>query len=342
MKDYVKGYRIKKPQALLIMYRTLISGGRIKKKKFVEDFNVNEKTIERYIKDINRSFEDEGKSDFFDMKIEYDKKEKIYELKSKDSPFFTKEEILSISKICLESRGLSKNQMEKILKKLIKNHCYSDWEDINKIIFREKNTYHEPKHKDENLINKIWDLTKAIRENRKMTINYRKVGKNGKLSEKITKRKLIPSALLFSEFYFYLIAFIEWDDGNKSSKVIPYRVDRILSYELLDEGYRLDSNSKVDDGELREDAHYMQFGELERVEFRFSGKSIEAVEDKLPNAEIKDIGNGEYIVRVKGYVKGLKMWLLSQGAAVEVLKPDGFRKEMAEEVEKMVLGYRGK
>jgi len=55
----------------------------------------------------------------------------------------------------------------------------------------------------------------------------------------------------------------------------------------------------------------MQTGELERVKFRFTGRSIEAVLDRLPNAEIIKEKQGEYIVEAKLFGKGIKMWLLS-------------------------------
>ncbi|WP_461204579.1 helix-turn-helix transcriptional regulator [Clostridium sp. DL1XJH146] len=341
MNDRVEGYGMKKSQALLKMYKTLISGGTIDKNKFAKEIKVSTKTIERYVEDINLSFYEDNEANFNDVRVEYDKQLKKYILKSGENLFLTKEEILTLSKICLESRGLSKNQMDILLNKLVSNCCYSDRAYISEIIFSERSIYKEPRHKDNNLINKIWDLTKAIRENRKILINYTRLGGNGEVLEKTVCRKIRPYGLLFSEYYFYLIATIEWETGKTSTKYIPYRLDRIKSYQLLDELYKMDLTNKVEEGEIRKITHFMYMGDLEHIEFIFTGKSIEAVEDKLPDAEINQIATGEYLVRVKGYAHGLKMWLLSQGAAVKVLKPERFRDEMRDEVEKMWRGYSG-
>lgn len=83
----------------------------------------------------------------------------------------------------------------------------------------------------------------------------------------------------------------------------------------------------------------MQTGELERVKFRFTGRSIEAVFDRLPNAEIIKEKQGEYIVEAKLFSKGIKIWLLSQGDSVEVIGSDKIRKEMVETIEKMRAIY---
>lgn len=79
----------------------------------------------------------------------------------------------------------------------------------------------------------------------------------------------------------------------------------------------------------------MQNGELEREKFRFRGKSIKAVLDRLPNAKVVQEKLGDYIVDAKSFGKGIKMWLLSQGYFVEVIGSDKLREEMIEDIEKM-------
>lgn len=84
----------------------------------------------------------------------------------------------------------------------------------------------------------------------------------------------------------------------------------------------------------------MQTGDLERIKFRYTGSSIEAVLDKLPNAEIIKENSGEYIVKTKMFGKGIKMWLLSQGDSVEVLEPDGFREDIIDTIRNMFDVYK--
>ncbi len=57
---------------------------------------------------------------------------------------------------------------------------------------------------------------------------------------KVVKRKLQPVAILFSEYYFYLTAFIEDKEVRKDFDVIEdsfptiYRIDRIKKIKILD------------------------------------------------------------------------------------------------------------
>lgn len=136
---------------------------------------------------------------------------------------------------------------------------------------------------------------------------------------------MYPQGILFSEYYFYLIAFIE---GKSYEYRTIYRVDRIKDILITYRKYKVDYTKKFQDGEYRKLIQFMQTGELERVKFRFTGKSIEAVLDRLPNAKVVKEKQGEYIVETNMFGEGIKMWLLSQGDSVEVLSSDKFSEEM--------------
>lgn len=339
MENKVEGCGMRKPQALLYMYKTLITGGVIKKKEFAQEIKVSTKTVERYVEEINRSLQEDNDTGGVEVTVKYDKKEEGYIIKSQEKLYLSKKDILTIAKILLESRGLSKNGMDNLLKKLVANCYYLDKSFIREVIFSEKANYIEPKHGDEKLVDKIWDISQAIRENRRLLIAYTKVGNCGKIQDKLTERKLIPHGLLFSEYYFYLIASIDKGDDTNMEYKIPYRLDRIKDYEVLDERIDINSVSKFEEGQFRRQIHFMYSGDLQIVEFKFKGRSIEAVQDKLPMAVIIDKGDGEYIVRTRVSGNGIKMWLLSQGDAVEVLEPKWLRKEMSETVKRMMEKY---
>ena len=74
-------------------------------------------------------------------------------------------------------------------------------------------------------------------------------------------------------------------------------------------------------------------GELQRIEFRYSGPSIEAVLDRLPTAEIKSNQDGIYTISAEVFGKGILMWLLSQGSRVSVISPEFLREEWMREIE---------
>lgn len=218
-----------------------------------------------------------------------------------------------------------------MLDKLLENCVSEDKENVKRILGNELINYASPRHNKE-LLNQLWQISNAINKQQVLNISYYKVGINGKLQEEISSRIIHPQGLLFSEYYFYLIAFIE---GKSYEYPAIYRVDRIEELITTGEKYKVDYNKRFKDGEFRQLIQFMQTGKLETVKFRFTGKSIEAVQDRLPSAKVVKEKEGVYIVEAKMFGKGIKMWLLSQGDSVEIISSDKFRKEMIETIEKM-------
>ena len=79
----------------------------------------------------------------------------------------------------------------------------------------------------------MWHLGEAIQQHRYVDVSY------GRLKDrKIVQRRLKPLALLFSEYYFYLIAFIDDKDIEKiyesARDITPtiYRLDRIKTLDV--------------------------------------------------------------------------------------------------------------
>ncbi|WP_461207888.1 helix-turn-helix transcriptional regulator [Clostridium sp. DL1XJH146] len=332
---------MKKPQALLYMYKILAKGGVLNKKELANKLEVSTKTVERYIEEINLSLQEDLETDFLDVAVKYNKKLNGYVLKSMEKLYISKEDILTISKILLESRGLCNSQMNFLLDKLVANCCNNDESFIKKIIYSEKANYEEPRHGDDKLIEKIWDLSEAARENKKIIIDYTKIGPNGKVNEVSTKRKVIPQGIMFSEYYFYLIAYIDWEDSFKPMGTIPYRLDRIKDYIITEERFDINEIPKLEEGEIRKNSQFMYLGNKEHVEFLYTGRSLEAVEDKLPKAKITTLKDGQYLVKTEGSTRGLKFWILSHGEAIEVLKSKAFREEIIDTVNKLSQIYGG-
>lgn len=106
----------------------------------------------------------------------------------------------------------------------------------------------------------------------------------------IVTRKFKPVAIMFSEYYFYLTAFID-DDVKKDFDVwdddFPtiYRIDRINSLKVLAEGFHI-PYSRVEEVEFRKRMQFMYGGRLQKVKFRYSGSDIDAILDSLPTAKV--------------------------------------------------------
>ena len=126
-----------------------------------------------------------------------------------------------------------------------------------------------------------------------------------------------PVAIMFSEYYFYLIAYMA--DGRKAFPTI-FRIDRIVSFEPTSSTFRVVHSKKFSDGEFRKRIQFMYAGELRRVTFDYSGTSVEAVLDRLPTAEILSEKDGVYRITAEVYGNGIDMWLRSQGERVKVLE----------------------
>lgn len=154
-----------------------------------------------------------------------------------------------------------------------------------------------------------------------MELEYKKSTNN-----KVVKRRVKPVAIMFSEFYFYLTAFIDDEKVKANFQVIDdafltiYRIDRIAGYKILDEHFKIPYSDRFEEGEFRKRVQFMYGGKLQKIKFRYKGGSIEAVLDRLPTARILDKKDGVYTISVEVFGEGINVWLRSQGENVEVVE----------------------
>ena len=127
-----------------------------------------------------------------------------------------------------------------------------------------------------------------------------------------------PVALLFSEFYFYLVAYKE----EETEFPTIFRVDRIGTMGKTGNYFQVPYQDRFKDGEFRKRVQFMYPGVLRRVTFTYSGPSVEAVLDRLPTARILSHKDGIYTLTAEAYGKGLDMWLGSQEKWVKVLQSE--------------------
>lgn len=77
------------------------------------------------------------------------------------------------------------------------------------------------------------------------------------------------------------------------------------------------NKDRFEEGEFQKRVQFMFGGKLERVKFRYTGPSVEAVLDRLPTAKIVEKCGDGYIMEAEVFGKGIEMWLRSQGSHVE-------------------------
>ena len=121
---------------------------------------------------------------------------------------------------------------------------------------------------------------------------------------------------MFSDFYFYLIA---WIADNSKTDYTVFRVDRITDIESKNERFDIPYSSRFNEAEFRKRVQFMYPGKLRTIRFRFKGPSLEAILDRLPTAKIESEDSSGVIVRAEVYGNGADMWLKSQGEWVEYI-----------------------
>jgi len=312
---------------ILSMYERLRQGEVISKKKEAEQFGVNEKTIQRDLDEL-RAYIAETFHGL--MELEYERKKHGYILKKSEEEWLTNKEILVISKILLESRSLPKEEMDRMLEKLIFQSHPQNQRFIQEVV-RNERFHYVPLQHNRPLIDVIWELSRAVHTKRVVVIDYRKEGSDAPIT-----RKVKPVGIIFSEYYFYLIAFLE--DYEFDFPTI-YRIDRIVRYTVTNDRFRYDYKNRFEEGEFRKRVQFMHAGELMKITFRFWGSSLQAILDRLPTAKVVEKDGEKFVIEAEVYGRGIKMWLLSQAQYLEVIKPEEFREEIKQTIEQMLGNY---
>lgn len=310
-----------KIQRTLSIYTMLMNGYTVNKAELANRFQVNERSIERDISDIRNYLDYEARETGICNYVTYDAEAKGYRMDVIYKMKFTNPEVLAIAKILLDSRAFTKKEMEDMLDRLIKC-CVpkSNQKLVNELIKNEEFHYIEPRHRTV-FLDTMWEIGQAIHNQHYIEIKYRRL----KEKKEVT-RILKPIAIMFNEFYFYFVGFIEDEEVRKDFDVINdsfptiYRIDRIESLKVLEKNFRIPYSNRFEEGEFRKRIQFMYGGKLRKVKFKYSGLSVEAVLDKLPTAKILDETDGVYTIEAEVFGDGIDMWLKSQGENVEVMK----------------------
>lgn len=298
------------------IYNRLIEGDTINKADEARRFEVNERSIQRDIDDIRVHFANEP---WENKELVYDRKKKGYVLVQNDNNRLTNSEILTVCKILLESRALVKDEMYPIIDKLLQ--CcvpYGNLKKVASLIGNEKFHYLEPHH-GKVFVDTMWDISSAVYEKRLMRIRYQKLKETDKVM-----RMIQPVGIMFSEYYFYLCAFMcasgENPDVVKRPYPTIYRIDRIAEYEVLDEHFNLPYRDRFEEGEFRKRIQFMFGGELRTIKFVYKGLSIESVLDRFPTAEIIKQDERGWHIKAEVYGDGVNIWLRGQGDLIDLIE----------------------
>lgn len=302
------------------IYTRLMGGYIVSKTEEAQRYGVNERTIQRDIDDIRNFLETEVENSGIINSIIYDRYEKGYKLEQVYQLKLSNSEILAICKILLESRAFSKIEMQEMLDKLI-SCCVPkrNQKIVKELIANEEFHYVEPRHQSK-FLDALWDIGQAIRNCNYIEVDYERIK-----DKKIVNRKLKPLAIMFSEYYFYVTAFIDDEEVKKDFDVINdsfptiYRVDRIQKLKICNEKFHIPYSSRFEEGEFRKRVQFMYGGKLKKVKFRYKGCDTDAILDKLPTAVVKSEDEDGIILEAEVFGDGIDMWIRSQGKMIEMI-----------------------
>ena len=314
-----------KVNRILTIYLKLSSRELVKKKELAKLFSVSEKTIQRDLEDIRFYFYNNSDT-HGDQEIIYNYSKKGYHLKGTLEQI-TKEDILAISKILLESRAFCNEELNHLLNVILKQADSEQRKCIKHIIGNEMINYVPLKH-NSMLLSRLWELSEMIRNNEIVNIIYKRA------DDKVIEKNIKPVGIIFSEYYFYLICYI----NNLDSPTI-FRVDRISTYKVIGERFYIPYSERFEDGEFRKRVQFMYTGKLINIRFEFYDNNIESVLDRLPTATIVKKFDNKYTVEAEVYGKGIVMWILSQGSKIKVLEPQEIITELSDEIGKLSNMY---
>lgn len=313
-----------KSARVLTIYSRLVNGDILRKEDLANEFHVTVRSIQRDIESLRCFFSEQRLA----QDILYDHHAKGYRLTNTIPQNLSNNEILAVCKILLESRSMSREEMMPILDKLIA--CCVPAENrkaVNSLVSNERYHYIEPHH-GRPILTGLWEIGKAIQGRNIMDISYQKMG-----SDTLVTRTIEPVGLLFSEYYFYLAAFIRNIDRQAEFEIpddlFPtiYRIDRIRSFQVLDEHFQVPYGDRFEEGEFRKRIQFMYGGRLQQIRFKYTGPSVEAVLDRLPTAQVVSHDAEGWTISAEAFGKGVNIWVQGQGDYIKELEiKDGVKR----------------
>ena len=301
-----------KSTRLLAIYSRLVSGETLSRPELMREFNIGVRSLQRDIEALRGYFNEHD----LPQQITYSQQQGGYRLEITNPRGLTNDEILAVCKILLESRSMRRDEMMPILDKLIDCAVPEDGKRrVQQLIANESFHYVEPHH-GQKILHGLWEIGEAIQEHRVMEIEYERLKE-----PRLVRRRVQPVGLMFSEFYFYLTAFLEdkstFDNPDDLFPTI-YRVDRIRDVKVLGERFRVPYRDRFEEGEFRKRVQFMYGGRLQRIRFRYTGTSLEAVLDRLPTARVvsEDADGSGCVIEAEVFGRGIEAWIRAQGENV--------------------------
>jgi len=316
----------KMDRVLEIFFRGL-RGEDLSVQRLADEYEVSTKSITRSINDL-KNFLADHRELVGHTELQYSHQDRCYRLYMDE--FLSNKELFALVEVMIGARAFSKEELLHLTAKLKKFTTPEDRQKLNELVRKELYHYPEVKHDCDSVQESLWQLVNCISERQEISIDYYR------MDRKWVTHRLRPASVMFTDYYFYLIAYLA--EGN-TEKPYYFRIDQIRQIVVHRKKFATDDTPAFDEGLLRQRSLFMWPGKLQTIRFEFTGPSVQAVLDKLPTARIIEREGRKYLIEAETYGKGIKMWLLSQGAWVKVIAPEGLVSEIKDQLQEMLSQY---
>lgn len=316
----------KQERVLEIFFRGL-RGEDLSVRRLADEYEVSTKSITRSINEL-KDFLANHRELVGNTQLQYSHQDKCYRLYMDE--FLSSKELFALVEVMIGARAFSKEELLELTGKLKRFTTPEDRQKLSEMVRKELHHYPEVRHDCDSVQESLWQLVNCISDRKEISIDYYR------MDRKWVTHRLRPASVMFTDYYFYLIAFLT---EGKTEKPYYFRIDRIRQITVHRKKYNLEDTPGFNEGLLRQRSLFMFPGKLQTIHFEFSGPSVQAVLDKLPTAKIIDREGRKCVIEAEVYGNGIKMWLLSQGAWVKVLEPESLVREIQNELKQMLQRY---
>lgn len=180
-------------------------------------------------------------------------------------------------------------------------------------------------------VSDIFDkIFKAIREKRRVIINYHSLSSN-----ETRERKVDPYHIYNFQGVWYFCGYCHF-----RKEIRDFALDRIISIKILNE--RFEISKDFDLKEYLNRAFRIYKGDTQKIKVWFDSYQARWIKERIwhESQEIEDLGNGEIILTIEGNTEEIKRWIMSYGSHCKVLEPESLKKEIEEEIKKLCEIYK--
>ena len=187
-----------KYERLLELFFRAIRGESLSISGIAAEYGVSTKSVTRTMNEL-KIFLAEHRELVGNAELVYSYGDRCYRLEMDE--FLTNKELFALVEVLIGARAFSKEELLKLTGKLKRFSTRRDREKLISLIGKEIIGYPEVRHDCESVTDRLWQIVDCIYEKREISIDYYKMDRS------FVTHRLRPASVMFTDYYFYLIAF---------------------------------------------------------------------------------------------------------------------------------------